>query len=282
MASEVDFQAWSGFFDKAEPNLVSDTVPFCQLLRPTIDNPSLVGLAITEDNAKAIGFVPNDDWKLEETELGGKPFKVWHSPNPRLLVLHFSPRYVVDGVGKTSLYSYETYDRQTQSAFSYAVVQFVDNKGDFMSKTPCRLKLSGVKAISFKNAVIGSHPSFFSELSAAYKELTGKSLPRSNVSLAHAIFEPTFKGKAVDTPTNNKVTACVCASYKSPTPENLRSILISPIENGKPTEKSLEIMKRIEETESWVNLLKDHNPSVPFTLPPLEDDGLHTENQPPF
>ena len=72
----------------------SQVIPWCQLINPRYDNSEMqpYGLAIKVDNAKAVGFTPDSNWReVDYTFSTGEIQQLFITNTPRLVIIRRGP-----------------------------------------------------------------------------------------------------------------------------------------------------------------------------------------------
>lgn len=235
----------------ADSDALGDVFPVAQFKNPTRENPDLMGLMVSAENAEIAEFTPDGTWQKKEIMMGQeKPKKVsvYICQNPRVIVLHRSAIYLQDrATGETFPFDRSRKSKGTATK-SWAVIGIVGKDGSLLSKLPLRLCCSGVAGTTFSEAFYHKrNPSFLAESRNVYIKATGDKNPKPPVFYSHFIFSPTFQYEMAGE--EQKSPVCKTVGYATPTTESITDFVIK---GNSP--QSEWIREWHPKTESWVQI----------------------------
>ena len=277
----------------------SQVLPWCQIInpRPSVDGVSAYGLAVKLDNAKIVGFTPDEDWQPVDHEFStGEVETLLINTRPRLVVVRRSPvfiKYRDSGIllGRLSDH-YDTFmaDKLSFKTLTRYLVFLVGKDKKFLHQTPLRLSLSGAASASFGQAyrkiregqAVGG---FTVELEQAYADFRRQSLERKGPLFhAHGIFCPYIEVEEAGSGENTALIAST-VDYEHPTGANFIDYAIA----SNSPEASL-ISETFEEYKDFGQDLPKTDPSkmpipsVPtgYTFSGAEYDDDDPDFNPPY
>ncbi|MES1024679.1 DUF5895 domain-containing protein [Gloeocapsa sp. BRSZ] len=240
MVSAVTHTPSFDFDDDKFKAPASEILPWCQMINPQWGENGLkpYGLAITQENAKLIGFTPDENWQqVEYTFASGEIVELLMTNTPRILVLHRGPVCIKDRTTNTTLGRlidhYETFTNEKPKfkTFTRYLVFLVGKNQKLLHHSPLRLTLSGAAGASFSTAFRSSKngqvtSGFTLELEKAYAAFRHQSFAaKSGLFHAHGVFCPIITSEERGT-APNKALVAVTVDYEHPTAENLVEYLI--------------------------------------------------------
>ena len=255
----------------------SQVLPWCQMInpRPTVDGVTAYGLAVKLDNAKVVGFTPDEDWQPVDHEFStGEVETLLITTRPRLVILRRSPvfiKYRDTGVflGRMSDH-YDTFmaDKLKFKTFTRYLIFLVGKDKQFLHQTPLRLSLSGAASASFGQAYRQVRDSqavggFTVELEQAYADFRRQALERKGPLFhAHGIFCPHIEVEEAGSGENTALIAST-VDYEHPTGANFIDYAIA----SNSPEASL-ISETFEEYKDFGQDLPKTDPSK-MPMPPV-------------
>lgn len=229
------------FEDEKFNALPSQVLPWGLMINPrygTTDGLQSYGLAISQDNAQAVGFKPDDNWQQVEHEFSSGMETVFISSTPRLVIVRRGPLSVKDRETGMKLGTFkENYDafladKVKFKTFTRYLVFFVGEDKKLLHKSPIQLTLSGAAGASFgksyaeyqQGRITGG---FAGELEKAYAGFQKKTLtPKGPLFHAHGIFCPIIECEERGIEPNIALVAAT-VDYKQPTVSTLIDYMIA-------------------------------------------------------
>jgi len=220
----------------------SQVIPWCQIINPRHDDSNLqpYGLAITLDNARAVGFTSNADWQQVEYVFStGEIQKLYVNKVPRLVIVRRGPlslknRETGEKIG-TFKDNYDAFiaDKLKFKTYTRHLIFLVDEDKKFLNKLPLQLTVSGASGASFSKAYYDFNKQnreltgFVGELERAYANYRKQPVAaKGSLFHAHGIFcpiiEPEERGNA-----ENTALVAVTIDYGHPTVDTLTQYLIA-------------------------------------------------------
>lgn len=228
------------FEDEKFNALPSQVLPWGLMINPRYGTDGLqsYGLAISQDNAQAVGFKPDDNWQQVEHEFSSGMETVFISSTPRLVIVRRGPLSVKDRETGMKLGTFkDNYDafladKVKFKTFTRYLVFFVGEDKKFLHKSPIQLTLSGAAGASFgksyaeyqQGRITGG---FAGELEKAYAGFQKKTLtPKGPLFHAHGIFCPIIECEERGIEPNIALVAAT-VDYKQPTVSTLIDYMIA-------------------------------------------------------
>ncbi len=220
----------------------SQVIPWCQIINPRYDDSELQphGLAITLDNARAVGFTPNADWQQVEYVFStGEIQKLYVNKAPRLVIVRRGPlslknRETGEKVG-TFKQNYDAFvaDKLKFKTYTRHLIFLVDENKKFLHRAPLQLTVNGASGASFSKAYYDFNKQnreltgFVGELEKAYADYRKQPVSAKGALFhAHGIFcpiiEPEERGNA-----ENTALVAATVDYGHPTVDTLTQYLIA-------------------------------------------------------
>lgn len=235
----------------ADSDALGDVFPVAQFKNPTRENPELMGLMISVENAEIAEFTPDSTWKKKEIMMGAddpKKVSVYICNEPRIVIFHRSAVYLQDRT-TGEIFPFDRSRKSSATATkSWAVIGIVGKDGRFLSESPFRLCCSGVAGATLSETFYNKRStSFLVDCRGAYIKATGDKNPKPPVFYSHFIFSPTFQYEMAGE--SQKSPACKTVGYATPTPETIADFVVP----GNSTESKW-IREWHPKTESWVQI----------------------------
>jgi hypothetical protein len=237
----------------------SQILPWCQMINPRYSSTGIQphGLAIKLDNAKAVGFVPDHNWREVEHTFSSGVETVFISTNPHLVIVRRGPLSVKDRETNKRLGTlkdnYDAFlaDKLKFKTFTRHLIFIVGEDQKFLHQQPLQLTLSGAASASFsknycefqQGRVTGG---FVAELEKAYAGFRQQPwTPKGSLFHAHGIFCPIIECEERGIQPNTALVAST-VDYQHPTVEALTNYMIP---NDSP--ESAMICKAFEEYKEF-------------------------------
>ena len=221
----------------------SRIVPWCQMINPKYDmndteGVSSYGLAIKLENARAVGFVPDDNWQQVEHHFSSGVETVYISTTPNIVIVRRGPLSVKDRETGAKLGTlrdnYDAFlaDKLKFKTFTRYLIFLAGNDKNFLHESPLQLTLNGAAGASFSKSyceyqqgrAIGG---FVAELERAYAGYRRQAAtPKGPLFHAHGIFSPIIECEERGIATNTVLVAAT-VDYKHPTVSTLTNYLIA-------------------------------------------------------
>ena len=221
----------------------SRIVPWCQMINPKYDMNdtecvSSYGLAIKLENARAVGFVPDDNWQQVEHHFSSGVETVYISTTPNIVIVRRGPLSVKDRETGAKLGTlrdnYDAFlaDKLKFKTFTRYLIFLAGNDKNFLHESPLQLTLNGAAGASFSKSyceyqqgrAIGG---FVAELERAYAGYRRQAAtPKGPLFHAHGIFSPIIECEERGIATNTVLVAAT-VDYKHPTVSTLTNYLIA-------------------------------------------------------
>jgi hypothetical protein len=238
-------------FDFEDPRYESNrstSLPYAQVINPAIDlaaNPPVIkpyGYAITQANAEAIGFTPDESWQFVERYKfqSGDASALYLTQSPRLLVIRSSEVFLRDRdtqefVGTLAQHR-DRYNanRQRYKTFNHRLILFLDQNNQPLHRSPLQLTLSGAAGATFADHFAKYErgrlaAGFCRELAQAYSD--HRHMPyrdKGELFSAHGVFQLQVQSQKKGEGTNTGLVSSV-VGHDIPTPATLSNLLISPV-----------------------------------------------------
>ncbi len=219
----------------------SQVIPWCVMISPRFGTDGILpfGLAISIDNAQAVGFRPDDNWQEIEHE--------FRSSETQTMLITTTPRLVIVRRGSLSVKDRETgmklgtlkdnyddflADKLKFKTFTRHLIFIVGEDKKFLHDLPLQLTLSGASGASFgksyseyqQGRAIGG---FVVELEKAYAGFQKKPLtPKGSLFHAHGIFCPVIDCEERGIEPNTAWVAST-VDFKHPTVSTLTEYMIA-------------------------------------------------------
>ncbi|MDH6060511.1 DUF5895 domain-containing protein [Chrysosporum bergii ANA360D] len=236
MPASVNFDFEDDKFN-APPNKI---IPWCQMINPRygVDGVQPHGLAIKLDNARAVGFEPDNNWQQIEHEFSSGVETVFMTNTPKLVIVRRGPLSVKDRETGSKLgtlkENYEAFiaDKLKFVTFTRHLIYLVGENKNFLHKYPLQLTVSGAAGASFsknycefqQGRMIGG---FLAELERAYALYRQQPVsPKGPLFHAHGIFCPIIESEERGIEPNIVMVAST-VEYKHPTVSTLTEYLIA-------------------------------------------------------
>jgi hypothetical protein len=228
------------FEDEKFNALPSQVLPWGLMINPRYGTDGLqsYGLAISQDNAQAVGFKPDDNWQQVEHEFSSGMETVFISSTPRLVIVRRGPLSVKDRETGMKLGTFkDNYDafladKVKFKTFTRHLIFLVGEDKKFLHQSPIQLTLSGAAGASFgksyaeyqQGRITGG---FAGELEKAYAGFQKKPLtPKGPLFHAHGIFCPIIECEERGIEPNIALVAST-VDYKQPTVSTLIDYMIA-------------------------------------------------------
>ena len=132
----------------------SRIVPWCQMINPKYDmndteGVSSYGLAIKLENARAVGFVPDDNWQQVEHHFSSGVETVYISTTPNIVIVRRGPLSVKDRETGAKLGTlrdnYDAFlaDKLKFKTFTRYLILLAGNDKNILHEFPLQLSLNG-------------------------------------------------------------------------------------------------------------------------------------------
>ena len=219
----------------------SQIVPWGLMINPRYgaDGLQSYGLAISRDNAQAVGFKPDDNWQQVDHEFSsGEVETIFITTTPRLVIVRRGPLSVQDRETKIRLGTYKDYkeeflaDKLKFKIYTRHLIFLVGEDKKFLHQSPLQLTLSGSPGASFgknyaeyqQGRITGG---FAGELEKAYAGFQKKPVtPKGPLFHAHGIFCPIIEPEERGIEPNIALVAST-VDYKHPTVSTLIDYMIA-------------------------------------------------------
>jgi hypothetical protein len=218
----------------------SQVLPWGLMINPRYgaDGLQSYGLAISQDNAQAIGFQPDENWQQVEHEFSSGMETVFISTTPRLVIVRRGPLSVKDRETGIKLGTFkDNYDafladKVKFKTFTRHLIFLIGEDKKFLHESPMQLTLSGSAGASFgknyseyqQGRPIGG---FVAELEKAYAGFQKKPVtPKGPLFHAHGIFCPIIECEERGIEPNTALVAST-VDYKHPTISTLTDYMIA-------------------------------------------------------
>lgn len=241
MVSAVTHPPSFDFDDNKFKAPISEMLPWCQIINPQYSEDGLkpFGLAITQERADMVGFIPDQNWQQVEYTFGsGEIVKLLITTTPRLLIIHRGPVCIKERSTNIILGRlvdhYDTFsgDRLKFKTFTRYLVFLGGQNKKLLHKSPLRLTISGAAGASFAGAFRNSKNGqvlggFTLELEQAYAAYRNQPIAAKGALFhAHGIFCPVLESQEKGTAPNTALVTTT-VDYGHPTAENLSEYLIA-------------------------------------------------------
>ncbi len=221
----------------------SRVVPWCQMINPkyNIDNADGIGsygLAIKLENARAVGFVPDDNWQQVEHQFSSGVETVFITTKPSIVIVRRGPLSVKDRETGAKLGTlkdnYDAFlaDKLKFKTFTRYLIFLTGKDKNFLHESPLQLTLNGAAGASFSKSYCEyqqGRPTagFVTELERAYAGYRRQAAtPKGPLFHAHGIFSPIIECEERGIATNTVLVAAT-VDYKHPTVSTLTKYLIA-------------------------------------------------------
>lgn len=221
----------------------SRVVPWCQMINPKYnmddaDGISSYGLAIKLENARAVGFVPDDNWQQVEHHFSSGVETVFISTTPNIVIVRRGPLSVKDretGLKLGTLKdNYDAFlaDKLKFKTFTRYLIFLAGEDKNFLHELPLQLTLNGAAGASFSKSYCEYQQGratggFVAELERAYAGYRRQAAtPKGPLFHAHGIFSPIIECEERGIATNTVLIAAT-VDYKHPTVSTLTDYLIA-------------------------------------------------------
>lgn len=221
----------------------SRVVPWCQMINPKYnmddaDGISSYGLAIKLENARAVGFVPDDNWQQVEHHFSSGVETVFISTTPNIVIVRRGPLSVKDRETGSKLGTlkdnYDAFlaDKLKFKTFTRYLIFIAGEDKNFLHELPLQLTLNGAAGASFSKSYCEyqqgrASGGFVAELERAYAGYRRQSVtPKGPLFHAHGIFSPIIECEERGIATNTVLIAAT-VDYKHPTVSTLTDYLIA-------------------------------------------------------
>ena len=218
----------------------SQVLPWGLMINPRYGTDGLqsYGLAISQDNAQAVGFKPDGNWQQVEHEFSSGMETVFISTTPRLVIVRRGPLSVKDRETGIKLGTFkDNYDafladKVKFKTFTRHLIFLVGEDKKFLHESPMQLTLSGSAGASFgknyseyqQGRPIGG---FVAELEKAYAGFQKKPVtPKGPLFHAHGIFFLIIECEERGIEPNTALVAST-VDYKHPTISTLTDYMIA-------------------------------------------------------
>lgn len=179
------------------------------------------GFFLSKDNAEAVGFKPDSEWKKVEHSFSSadEATEGYLNKSPNLLICKKSELTMFDKDGKVlGAYDKAVYHKGVHSLRMRFVVIIVDAKGNPLVEEPLMLPLKGAFQVSFSTA-LQSHRVQCKKL---LKTMTKINYSVDSEVFSYFIFKPTFH----NVESGYKTTVSKINSYLEVTPDNIQQMLL--------------------------------------------------------
>lgn len=221
----------------------SRVVPWCQMINPKYnmddaDGISSYGLAIKLENARAVGFVPDDNWQQVEHHFSSGVETVFVSTTPNIVIVRRGPLSVKDRETGSKLGTlkdnYDAFlaDKLKFKTFTRYLIFLAGEDKNFLHELPLQLTLNGAAGASFSKSYCEyqqgrASGGFVAELERAYAGYRRQAAtPKGPLFHAHGIFSPIIECEERGIATNTVLIAAT-VDYKHPTVSTLTNYLIA-------------------------------------------------------
>ncbi|MEO1432240.1 MAG: DUF5895 domain-containing protein [Cyanobacteria bacterium J06632_19] len=221
----------------------SRVVPWCQMINPKYnmddaDGISSYGLAIKLENARAVGFVPDENWQQVEHQFSSGVETVLISTTPNIVIVRRGPLSVKDRETGAKLgtlkENYDAFlaDKLKFKTFTRYLIFLAGEDKSFLHELPLQLTLNGAAGASFSKAYCEyqqgrATAGFVAELERAYAGYRRQAAtPKGPLFHAHGIFSPIIECEERGIATNTVLVAAT-VDYKHPTVSTLTNYLIA-------------------------------------------------------
>ncbi len=239
----------------------SQVIPWCQLINPRYDNGEIqpYGLAIKADNAKAVDFTPDSNWRSVDYAFStGEIQQLFITDTPRLVIIRRGPlslknRETGEKIG-TLKDHYDAFltDKIKFKTYTRHLIYLVDGNKKFLHKSALQLTVNGAAGASFSKAYYDYNKQsreltgFLGELEKAYAQYRQQPVSaKSGLFYAHGIFCPIIASEERGSGENTALVATT-TDYEQPTVDTLSKYLIAA-----DTEESQIITQAFEEHKEF-------------------------------
>ena len=239
----------------------SQVIPWCQIINPRYDNSEMqpYGLAIRVDNAKAVGFTPDDNWQQVDYSFStGEIQQLFISNTPRLIIIRRGPlslknRDTGEKIG-TLKDHYDAFltDKLKFKTYTRHLIYLLDENKKFLHKLPLQLTVNGAAGASFSKAYYDYNKQnreltgFLGELEKAYAQYRKQPVAaKGGLFYAHGIFCPVIASEERGSGENTALVATT-TDYEHPTVDTLSQYLIAS-----DAEESIVITQAFEEHKEF-------------------------------
>ena len=220
----------------------SQVIPWCQLINPRYDNSEMqpYGLAIKVDNAKAVGFTPDSNWREVDYAFStGEIQQLFITNTPRLVIIRRGPlslknRETGEKIG-TLKDHYDAFltDKIKFKTYTRHLIYLVDKNKKLLHKSALQLTVNGAAGASFSKAYYDYNKQsreltgFLGELEKAYAQYRQQPVSaKSGLFYAHGIFCPIIASEERGSGENTALVATT-TDYEQPTVDTLSKYLIA-------------------------------------------------------
>ena len=220
----------------------SQVIPWCQLINPRYDDGEMqpYGLAIKADNAKAVGFTPDSNWREVDYAFStGEIQQLFITNTPRLVIVRRGPlslknRETGEKIG-TLKDHYDAFltDKIKFKTYTRHLIYLVDKNKNFLHKSALQLTVNGAAGASFSKAYYDYNKQsreltgFLGELEKAYAQYRQQPVSaKSGLFYAHGIFCPRIASEERGSGENTALVATT-TDYEQPTVDTLSKYLIA-------------------------------------------------------
>lgn len=262
-------------FENEEYKQTSNTLPFAQIINPRLTKTGILpcGIALTEENAHAVGFKGAPNWeKIDYIFKTGVATPLWITQRPRILIVARSLVYLREretsafvGSLKDNYKAWEANKRDFKT-FSRAFGFILNDKNELAHDKILSFSLNGASGASFNAGWLSikqmKRAGFCYEVEEAFAQVQKKTYEAKNgIFHAHCIYQPIMeadeRGQGQDTS-----LVAVTSDYAHPAAKTLKDFLLPP---GNDLSALL---------IAYHNEYKDWKPATPqVEEAPPEDDG---------
>ena len=220
----------------------SQVIPWCQLINPRYDDGEMqpYGSAIKADNAKAVGFTPDSNWREVDYAFStGEIQQLFITNTPRLVIIRRGPlslknRETGEKIG-TLKDHYDAFltDKIKFKTYTRHLIYLVDKNKNFLHKSALQLTVNGAAGASFSKAYYDYNKQsreltgFLGELEKAYAQYRQQPVSaKSGLFYAHGIFCPIIASEERGSGENTALVATT-TDYEQPTVDTLSKYLIA-------------------------------------------------------
>ena len=221
----------------------SRVVPWCQMINPKYnmddaEGISSYGLAIKLENARAVGFVPDENWQQVEHHFSSGVETVFVSTTPNIVIVRRGPLSVKDRETGSKLGTlkdnYDAFlaDKLKFKTFTRYLIFLAGEDKNFLHELPLQLTLNGAAGASFSKSYCEYQQGratggFVAELERAYAGYRRQAVtPKGPLFHAHGIYSPIIECEERGIATNTVLIAAT-VDYKHPTVSTLTNYLIA-------------------------------------------------------
>ncbi|MEM7727127.1 MAG: DUF5895 domain-containing protein [Cyanobacteria bacterium P01_A01_bin.45] len=260
------------FEDEKFNALPSQVIPWCQMINPRYSQDGIQphGLAIKLENARAVGFLPDNTWQQVDYEFSSGIETVLITTTPRIVIVRRGPLSVKNretGVKLGTLKeNYDAFlaDKLKFKTFTRYLIFLVGQNKKFLHELPLQMTLHGAAGASFSKSYCDYQQGravggFTAELEQAYAEFRKQAwMPKGPLFHAHGIFCPIIECEERGIASNTVLVAST-VDYVHPTLTTLTQHLIAS-----DSPESSKIAATFEEYKEFAKVpAKQETPKVP-------------------